>query len=109
MTLPDLAVLALRQAIGATPNLDRLEKVADAVKAMQAEEQERIAGLRDERADLKSDVRKALERCQYAEIDKDRRLWSDDERDELSAAEAEYEAATEALMYFDQAHPEAKE
>jgi hypothetical protein len=62
------------------------------------------ADLRDRHAELKFEVKCAVVRLARAELDKDRRQWTQDEAEELEVAEIRYDEAVKELVEFEKQH-----
>lgn len=70
------------------------------IRAMQQDREDDLASLRQQRDELVARVRRANTRLIYADLDIDRRYWSQSECDELASAEEELDEARRDLNAF---------
>jgi hypothetical protein len=107
MSPATLAAEALRTALAGLPPRHRrhdFTTVLRDIRAVQDEEADRLADLRDQHIELRGDLARATQRLMYADLDTDMRLWTQGERDELRAAEAQFDEAKAALAAFETKH-----
>lgn len=70
-------------------------------RGVQQDETDRIDALRERYRELSHDVNLAVRACLQADLDTDRRLWTEDERAALTAAEQQYDDAYAAIRSFE--------